>query len=108
MHAVLGTDELEAVGRSLAAMLGGPVFCNAFSCQYYVLVRGADRTRWPYGREAPFLGEGTYLGVPAVRRTSPPGPYWVALPQQPGDLCSLTSVAALVAVAVARRTEEPR
>ncbi|WJV47331.1 hypothetical protein [Streptomyces flavofungini] len=109
VYAALGTDMAAAVAVSLATMLSGPVFCSGFSSQYYALVAGSTpQQRWSYADEAPLLGTGTYLGVPAVRRTSPPGPYWVSLPHHPGDLCPLPSVAALVALGLARSAEASR
>ncbi|MEV0657399.1 hypothetical protein [Streptomyces sp. NPDC050395] len=96
VHAACGTDLTESVRGTLARTLAGPVICDAFATHYYVLVEPTPRRAWQHQDVAPLLGAGTYLGVPATHLTAPPGTYWLVLPEQPGDLCDLPSVTALI------------
>lgn len=95
-HAACGTDLTEILRADLSGQLTGPVICDAYGSHYYALVESVPRHKWQHQAAAPYLGVGTYLGVPATHRVKPPGSFWAVLPHTAGDLCSLTSVAALV------------
>ncbi|MET8688458.1 hypothetical protein ABZV77_30055 [Streptomyces sp. NPDC004732] len=100
VHATVGTDDLDIVTATLAELLDGPVIHNRVQHQYYPLVERTPTTRWiqEYG-EAPMLGKGGYLSVPASDLTGPTGLHWAVRPRIVGDLCPVQSVAALVRIA---------
>lgn len=81
--------------RRRLAELGviGPVFCDPYRPFLYFLVPpGTDRV-WPrdlapagvecMGGTQPYIH---HVGVPRLDRTAPPGPYWLALPDDTGQL----------------------
>ncbi|MET8687998.1 hypothetical protein ABZV77_27700 [Streptomyces sp. NPDC004732] len=100
VHSAVGTDDLGSVTATLAELLNGPVIHNHPQHQYYALVDCAPTLRWTreYG-EAPMLGVGHFLTVPASDLRGPTGLYWAVLPRIVGDLCPVPSVAALVHIA---------
>ncbi|WP_306334298.1 hypothetical protein [Streptomyces sp. KL118A] len=92
--------------RTLAELLGGPVIHNRPKHEYYALVERTPTMRWTQQySEAPMLGIGHFLSVPASDLTGPTGLYWAVRPRIVGDLCPVQSVAALVRIA---RTESDR
>ncbi|MFF0226557.1 hypothetical protein [Streptomyces sp. NPDC004629] len=80
--------------RRLAELrVTGPVFCGPYWPSLYVLVPPGTDREWPRDLVAAgveCLG-GTrsyvrYVGVPRLDLISPPGPYWVTLPDGTGHL----------------------
>lgn len=106
VHAAVATTDQDEVARALAELLAGPVIRDTTGTQYYALTEVIPPQLWPSAEAAPLLGRGSYLGVPAPRCSDPPGSYWVALPDLPGDLCPLAAVSALVHRGMERLREE--
>jgi len=69
--------------------LDGPVIHDHLTTgpTYYALVPYAPGIPWLGANDTPLLGHGTYLGVPALERTAPPGTFWITPPRHRGDLC---------------------
>ncbi|WP_306332882.1 hypothetical protein [Streptomyces sp. KL118A] len=106
VYTAVGTDDLDIVTATLAELLNGPVIHNRPQHQHYALIEPSPTTRWTQQySEAPMLGTGHYLSVPASDLTGPTGLYWAVRPRIVGDLCPVQSVAALVRIA---RTEPRR
>ncbi|MEU6989371.1 hypothetical protein ABZ953_01735 [Streptomyces sp. NPDC046465] len=99
VHAGAGTDDLDVVTRTLAELLRGPVIHNAPQNTYYALVDKGPTARWRYPHEAPMLGAGHFLSVPASDLHGPTGLHWAMRPRIVGDLCPVPAVAALVHIA---------
>ncbi|QEU92872.1 hypothetical protein [Streptomyces kanamyceticus] len=99
VHAAVGTADLDAVTATLAELLRGPVIYNDTQHAYYALTEPYPTARWEYAAEAPMLGSGHHLCMPAFDLTGPTGLYWAVPPRIVGDLCPLPSVAALVHIA---------
>ncbi|MHC0433291.1 hypothetical protein ACX6XY_24410 [Streptomyces sp. O3] len=104
VHAAAGSSEPKSATGYLTGQLRfGPVIHDGGSRHYYALVpadAGPDLDRPGVRR----LGSGTWLGVPRLDRTQPPGPYWSVTPRSPFRLCRLTDVADLVNTGRARLT----
>ncbi|MFK4068104.1 hypothetical protein [Streptomyces sp. NPDC029674] len=98
VHAGAGTDDLQMVTATLAELLCGPVIHNNPQHMYYALVEPCATARWNYPDEAPMLGSGQFLSVPASDLTGPVGLYWAVRPRIAGDLCPVPSVAALIEI----------
>ncbi|MEU6820473.1 hypothetical protein ABZ921_07575 [Streptomyces atriruber] len=100
VHRATGTEDPDIVTATLAELLNGPVIHNRPQHQYYALVERTPTMRWmqEYG-EAPMLGTGHFLSVPASDLTGPTGLYWAVRPRIVGDLCPVQSVAALIRIA---------
>ncbi|NYV72823.1 hypothetical protein [Streptomyces sp. UH6] len=100
VHSALDVDDSD--GRRLAAVLrsslNGPVIRDqrASGGVYYALVPWWSASGWSEGDGVHLLGDGVYLGVPALKRTDPPGSHWVLLPKHRHDLCSTGRVADLI------------
>ncbi|MFG3097138.1 hypothetical protein [Streptomyces sp. NPDC048202] len=77
--------------------LDGPVIhdVRTLGPTYWALVPHQDD--WPGDPEAPLLSHGTYLGVPDLTVTGPPGSFWVAPPRHRDHLCRTEDVLALIA-----------
>ncbi|WP_409237333.1 hypothetical protein [Streptomyces sp. PA5.6] len=99
VHAGVGTDDPDVVSATLAELLNGPVIHNRVQHRYHALVEPYPVSRWRYPHEAPMLGAGHFLSVPASDLTGPTGLHWVVRPRIVGDLCPVQSVAALVHIA---------
>ncbi|WP_055565919.1 hypothetical protein [Streptomyces atriruber] len=99
VRAAAGTADLDLVNATLAQLLDGPVIHNRPQDEYHALVGTFPVARWPYPDDAPMLGAGHYLSVPASDLTGPTGLYWAVRPRIVGDLCPVQSVAALVRIA---------
>lgn len=100
VHVASGTSDLQIVTRTLAELLAGPVIHDRPNSQYYALVGPTSAQRWTAEYpEAPMLGKGQFLSVPAADLTGPTGVYWTVRPRIAGDLCAVQSVAALVRIA---------
>ncbi|WAL93023.1 hypothetical protein [Streptomyces sp. Je 1-369] len=100
VHVAAGTSDLEIVTRMLAELLDGPVIHNRPQNQYYALVERTPVPPWTAKYpEAPMLGSGQYLSVPASDLTGPTGLHWAVRPRIAGDLCAVPSVAALICMA---------
>lgn len=105
VHAAAGTDEPEQVTAFCAELLDGPVIHDRLAsvdATYYALINSHAGIVWDHEDEAPCLGDGVYLGVPAIGRVGPPGPYWLTPPRYDGDLCVPGAVAELVTTALGR------
>ncbi|WP_330462113.1 hypothetical protein [Streptomyces sp. NBC_00775] len=71
----------------------GPVFCDPYRPHLYVLVPPGTDREWPrtlapagvecLGGTRPYIH---HVGVPRLDLISPPGPYWVTLPDGTGHL----------------------
>ncbi|MFJ8798548.1 hypothetical protein [Streptomyces sp. NPDC102487] len=97
VRAATEMQEPRAVGAVLQARLGGAVIHDPRPDVFYPLIDSHAGVTWDDSRMAPCLGDGVYLGVPALRRTQPPGPYWSVLPRHEGDLCHPGALRELVA-----------
>lgn len=106
VHAAVGTCEETAVNAALASALDGPVIRDGHGQYEYALIRTAAPLEWQFDHEAPLLGDGTYLGVPAEEYDGESRASWAVPPRFPGNLCSLRSVESLVATGSARLAEE--
>ncbi len=97
--ATVDTFDPQEIIERLGRFLNGPVIFDGriMGGTFYTLMR-THRTghAWKYQNIAPRLGVGTYLGVPRIGRTKPPGTHWVAPPRFPGDLCEPATVEALI------------
>ncbi|MEV5975775.1 hypothetical protein [Streptomyces sp. NPDC052114] len=98
VHASVGSTAAEEVSRRLGQLLRGPVIYDGRTMggTYYALIRPIERSVWRHQDIAPRLGTDTYMGVPRLTRTEPPGTYWVVRPRFQGDLCDLPAVESLV------------
>lgn len=98
VHAALGSSDPDTVTGELAARLHGPVIHDTYSYgrPYYPLIQWHAGVVWDGGDDAPCLGEGAYMGVPHIRRTTPPGTYWLIPPRREGDLCRPEAVQQLI------------
>ncbi|MFD6432804.1 hypothetical protein [Streptomyces venezuelae] len=100
VHIAAGTSDPDVVQRMFAELLDGPVIHNRPQHQYYALVECAPTLRWKQDYpDAPMLGAGQFLSVPASDLTGPTGLYWAVQPRIAGDLCATPSVAALIHMA---------
>ncbi|MEW2392183.1 hypothetical protein AB0933_27880 [Streptomyces venezuelae] len=100
VHVAAGTNDLDVVTQMFAEFLDGPVIHNRPQHQYYVLVERTPVLPWKEKYpEAPMLGTGQFLSVPASDLTGPTGLYWAVRPRIVGDLCAVPSVAALIHMA---------
>ncbi|MFF3643363.1 hypothetical protein [Streptomyces sp. NPDC002564] len=97
VRAAAGTTDCEVVNAMLAELLDGPVIYSSAQHAYYALVEPVDR--WEYRSIAAMLGDGAYLTVPAADMRGPIGLHWAVPPRQPGDLCEIEGVAALLEAA---------
>ncbi len=98
VHAALGTSDPATVAAELPERLGGAIIHDTYSYghPYYPLIQWHAGIAWDGGADAPCLGEGTYMGIPHIRRTAGPGTYWLAPPRREGDLCRADAVQELV------------
>jgi hypothetical protein len=104
-----GSTGAETAARFLAGTLRGGVFAHPAGRRYYALV-GTDAGRHWREPDAEVLGAGTYLGVPAVDRTSAAtdlAAFWVVPMTRPGALCAARDVAELVAAGRAALVRSP-
>ncbi|MDX3019846.1 hypothetical protein [Streptomyces acidiscabies] len=99
IHLVSGSTAHKPVASFLAEELRGPVIHDRheIGVSYYALVPAED-LKWPYP-EAPYLTSGTtesWLGVPDISRTRPPGCHWTVPPRFVGDLCRIERLAGFI------------
>ncbi|MFD4629762.1 hypothetical protein ACFVYR_09920 [Streptomyces sp. NPDC058284] len=104
VHAGVDTDDPETVAAALAHLLCGPVLHHRPKQTYYALTAPHPPTLWARADEAPMLGAGHFLSVPAPDMLGPYGLHWVVRPRIVGDLCPVPSVAALVHIAIGTGT----
>ncbi|MFD8914223.1 hypothetical protein [Streptomyces sp. NPDC059575] len=90
LHAAVGSGD---VGDAL----NGPVIhdVRTLGPTYWALVPHQDG--WPGEPETPLLSHGTYLGVPDLTVSGPPGSFWVTPPRRQHRLCRAEDVLALIA-----------
>ncbi|WP_239072119.1 hypothetical protein [Streptomyces bauhiniae] len=92
-------DLVHAAVGSLAAgdALDGPVIhdVRTLGATYWALVPHQDD--WTGDPDTPLLSHGTYLGVPDLTVTGPPGSFWVTTPRRRHHLCRAEEVLALIA-----------
>ncbi|WP_329402326.1 hypothetical protein [Streptomyces melanogenes] len=109
VHAAARNEDPDAVAAFLArALPGGAVIHDAYDIGvwYYALVPAGTYADWRVpGVEC--LRPGTWLGVPRVDLTAPPGPHWALPPDAVGSTCSARAVADLVEVGQARLRQMP-
>ncbi|MEV5976239.1 hypothetical protein [Streptomyces sp. NPDC052114] len=98
MRAAVGSDDLEVTAATLAQLLDGPVIHGRPKNQFHALTEVYPVSRWTCP-EAPMLGKGHYVTVPASDLRGPTGLYWAVPPRVPGDLCAVQAIASLVAIA---------
>ncbi|AYN43819.1 hypothetical protein D9753_22415 [Streptomyces dangxiongensis] len=99
LHAAVGTDDPRTVAATVRDQLHGPVIHDvrtALGPTYWALVPYRGHAHWGGAADTPLLGPGTYLGVPDIGVTEPPGAYWVVQPYGRGNLCELPAVAAFI------------
>ncbi|MET7363802.1 hypothetical protein ABZS76_35895 [Streptomyces sp. NPDC005562] len=97
VHSAVRSTDPTVIAARLAQNLGGPVIYDGRTMggTYYALTRPRRHGTWRHQDAAPWLGTGTYLGVPKLTRTEPPGTHWVVPPRFEGDLCEPLAVEAL-------------
>ncbi|MFD4631217.1 hypothetical protein ACFVYR_18455 [Streptomyces sp. NPDC058284] len=97
VHAAVRSTDPQEVAARLAQSLNGPVIYDGRTMggTYYALTRPRRKGAWRHQDVAPWLGTDTYLGVPKLTRTEPPGTHWVVAPRYEGDLCEPLAVEAL-------------
>ncbi|MEV0259628.1 hypothetical protein AB0H82_35950 [Streptomyces sp. NPDC050732] len=98
VQAAVGVTAPQVVAARLAWLIKGPVVYDGRTLggSYYTLMKPCRDRVWKHQDCAPRLSRGTYLGVPRLDRTEPPGPYWIMRPRFQGDLCEPAAVAALI------------
>lgn len=104
VHAAAGTADLAKVIPFLGlTLIGGPAWMDQSGRRYYVLMPPSVATHreWRDRRYAPgaeCLGDGSYVGVPDPRWTTPyeGSSFWVVPMKGPGDLCDAEAVRQLV------------
>ncbi|MEU6990516.1 hypothetical protein ABZ953_07615 [Streptomyces sp. NPDC046465] len=98
VHAAVRTAVPHEVTAQLTRLLDGPVIYDGRTMggTYYALTRRRRKGTWRHQDIAAWLGTGTYLGVPKLARTEPPGTHWVVVPRFEGDLCEPLAVTALI------------
>ncbi|WP_399926659.1 hypothetical protein [Streptomyces kanamyceticus] len=98
VQAAVGATAPQQVAVRLARLVEGPVVYDgrALGGSYYALTKPSRTRAWQHQDSAPRLSSGTYLGVPRLDRTGPPGTYWLVHPRFEGDLCEPAAVAALI------------
>lgn len=98
VQAAVGVTAPQAVATRLAWLIAGPVVYDGRTLggSYYALTKPCRDRVWKHQDCAPRLSRGTYLGVPRLDRTEPPGPYWIVRPRFEGDLCEPATVAAVI------------
>ncbi|MFF9582511.1 hypothetical protein [Streptomyces achromogenes] len=89
MHEAVGSDDHQAVATAARTELRGPLIRDVLATgpTYWALTEYHTGVTWVDVARTPLLGWGTYLGVPDITVTEPPGPYWVEPPRWRGDLC---------------------
>lgn len=83
-------------GSYVAEMLDGPIIVDP-GRWIYALVEGGTAAMWSC-EGVTVLGKGSWLGVPELGRTAPPGVYWAALPRRPGHACTPGLVAGMLSL----------
>ncbi|GHE80253.1 hypothetical protein GCM10014715_39560 [Streptomyces spiralis] len=84
----------DQLGRRLHELqVAGPVFCDPYRPFLYFLVPPGTEQEWPrsldrlgvacLGGTRPYVH---HVGVPRLDRISPPGPYWLSVPDGTGQL----------------------
>ncbi|WP_406436575.1 hypothetical protein OHB14_62005 [Streptomyces sp. NBC_01613] len=98
VHAATGSDQPERVAETVRDALDGPVIHDHLTTgpTYYALVPYSRGIPWLGANDTPLLGPDTYLGIPALEHTTPPGTFWVTPPRHRGDLCAHGSVFDLI------------
>lgn len=98
VHAATGSDTPDRVAQAVSDALDGPVIHDQLTAgpTYYALVPYAPGISWLGANDTPLLGPDTYLGVPALNRTAPPGTYWVLPPRHRNHLCRHDAVFDLI------------
>lgn len=101
VRAATGTNDPEQIAATLEEMLDGAVLSDRDV--YYALIQGHAGLVWDMKKDAPCLGKGVYLGVPALDRTTQGSrnPYWVLPPRHEGDLCRPDCVRRLITAGLA-------
>ncbi|MFF3505563.1 hypothetical protein [Streptomyces sp. NPDC003247] len=109
IHAAVGTDDRQTVADTVGVQVRGPVIhdVRAVGPTYWALVPWHPGRHWNATAETPYLGPGTYLGVPDLGCTEPPGPYWVTRPRHRRDLCPPEAVLDLITRGRDRLQYEP-
>ena len=109
VQAALGVTAPQEVSARLSPLVEGPVIYDGRTLggSYYALMKPCRPRAWKHQGTAPRLGHGTYLGVPRLDRTGPPGTYWAVPPRFEGDLCEPAAVAALVGLGRSALDEHP-
>ncbi|GGP59409.1 hypothetical protein [Streptomyces melanogenes] len=109
VHAAARAETPDAVATFLAeALPGGAVIHDAYGIGvwYYALVPPGTYANWQ-APDVECLRPGTWLGVPRVDLTAPPGPHWARPPDAVGSMCSAHAAADLVEVGQARLHQMP-
>ncbi|MER6233376.1 hypothetical protein ACFY1L_46215 [Streptomyces sp. NPDC001663] len=98
IHAAAGSDQPEHVAQVVRDALDGPVIHDHLTAgpTYYALVPYAPAIPWLGANDTPLLGPDTYLGIPTLDHTAPPGTYWVTPPRHRNHLCPHDAVFDLI------------
>ncbi|MFJ4873794.1 hypothetical protein ACIP93_01035 [Streptomyces sp. NPDC088745] len=97
VRAALGTDNRDAIGRTLPQMLGGPVIQDGEKWTYPLVPTGGA-SAWS-ARAGNYRGRG-WLAVPDTDQLGPPGMYWTVAMAAPGRLCEPAAVASMIEAGV--------
>ncbi|CAM5521138.1 hypothetical protein SALBM135S_02126 [Streptomyces alboniger] len=98
VRTAVGVTAPQEVAARLSWLIEGPVIYDGRTLggSYYALMKPYRARAWKHQVIAPRLSHGTYLGVPRLDHTEPPGPYWIVHPRFEGDLCEPAAVAAVI------------
>ncbi|MET8957659.1 hypothetical protein ACWEO4_41005 [Streptomyces sp. NPDC004393] len=118
-YAPLGADlerdaEPEQLRRRLQELhVPGPVFCDPYRPYLYVLVPPGTDREWPrtlaaagvecLGGTRPYIH---HVGVPRLDLISPPGPYWLTLPDGTGRLTDPQHLFQMIRAGVAEAAKQ--
>lgn len=108
VRAATGVTAPQDITTRLSWLIEGPVIYDGRTLggSYYALTKSCRTRIWKHQDTTPRLSHGTYLGVPRLDRTEPPGTYWIVLPRFVGDLCEPAAVAAVVNLGQSATEEE--
>lgn len=88
VYVALDTADPEIIAVEVPHALGGPVIWDARpEGPFYALIQWHAGLVWDGAEDTPCLSIDSYLGVPALDRTGPPGDHWVVPPRNDEQLC---------------------
>jgi hypothetical protein len=105
VRTAIGTSSPVFIAAALPFDLGGPVIHHTPESPYYALIQWHAGLVWDGEDDTPCLAVDTYLGVPSLDRTDPPGPHWAVAPRFEADLCRPSTVRRFIARARAKTVD---